>query len=77
MRVKQGVVTSNKMQNTVVVSVNTDKKDSKYLKRFTITKKFYADTNGKEVKEGDKVEIAECRPLSRTKRWKVINIITK
>ena len=77
MRTKKGIVTSDKMNNTVIVSVDTDKKHAKYFKRFTQTKKFYADTNGKEVKLNDTVEIVETRPLSKQKRWKVINVISK
>ena len=77
MRTKAGVVTSAKMQNTVTVTVHRYVMHPMYEKRFRVTKKFLADTNGQEVKEGDQVVITECRPLSKRKCFKVTEITKK
>lgn len=74
MRTKTGTVVSAKMQKTIVVSVHTYKRHPKYLKRYRITKKFYAHDEGSVAKAGDQVMIAETRPLSRLKRWKLIEL---
>lgn len=70
-----GTVHSNKMQNTVVVRIEEVKVHPKYHKRYRIFKKFNADTAGQTFNIGDKVEIIETRPISKTKKWKVINKI--
>ncbi len=72
----QGVVVSDKMQKTVVVSVTHEKKHPKYLKQYKVTNRFKAHDENKEYKVGDKVIIEETRPLSRDKRWKVISKIS-
>jgi len=65
-----GKVISNKMEKTVVVLVDRIKKDSKYQKRYKISKKYKAHDANKECQEGDIVIIEECRPLSHDKRFK-------
>ncbi len=75
MRTKKGVITSAKMQNTVVVTVHAYMNHPVYGKRFRRSKKFMADTNGQDVYEGDLVIISECRPLSKNKRFKVTEIV--
>ena len=72
-----GRVTSNKMQKTVVVRVERRVRDPLMGKIITRTKKYHAHTETNEFKEGDLVEIAECRPLSRTKSWKVTRLVEK
>lgn len=72
MRLKKGVVTSNKMNKTLVVSVETYKSHPKYKKRFKVTKKFYAHDEENKFNEGDVVTIKETRPLSKLKRWEVV-----
>ncbi len=76
MRTKRGVVTSDKMEKTVVVSVNTYKTHPKYKKRYRVTNKFYADTNNIDVSMGDEVVINETKPLSKTKRWILVEVVT-
>lgn len=71
MRTKKGIVTSSKMDKTIVVSVNTYKKDSKYNKRFKVTTKFYAHDEANSCNEWDVVVIKETKPLSKTKRWEL------
>ena len=73
MRTIKGVVVSDKMDKTVVVSVDTYKSDPKYKKRYRITKKFHAHDENNSSKEGDVVTIGESRPLSKKKRWTVIS----
>ena len=72
-----GRVTSNKMQKTVVVRVERRVRDPLMGKTITRTKKYHAHVDSGEFGEGDWVEIAECRPLSRTKSWRVTRLIEK
>ena len=69
----EGVVVSDKMVKTVVVAVIQSKMDPKYLKQYKVTKKFKAHDENRQFHVGDKVTISETRPLSKTKRWTVIN----
>lgn len=73
MRTKTGLITSNKMTKTLVVKVTTYKSHPKYKKRFRVSAKFYAHCEDSAAfKIGDTVTIAETRPTSKLKRWKVI-----
>lgn len=67
-----GVVTSDKMNKTIVVSVESSKIHKKYEKRYTVNKKFKVHDEKNQHKVGDKVVFIECRPLSKDKRWRVI-----
>ncbi len=74
---RKGVVTSNRMQKTIVVSVERivmHPKYKKYLKRRTKVK---AHDEKNECQVGDRVLIVECRPLSREKRWRVSRILER
>ncbi|MFA5799575.1 MAG: 30S ribosomal protein S17 [Candidatus Peribacteraceae bacterium] len=77
MRTKTGVITSAKMQKTVVVTVHRSVMHPLYGKRFRVSKKFLADTNGHDIGTGDEVVITECRPLSKRKRFRVTEIRKK
>lgn len=71
-----GVVTSTKMNKTATVLVERVKVHPLYKKRFRVKKKYHAhDELG--VKDGDRVKIKECRPISKTKSWRIIEIIKK
>lgn len=73
MRTKTGVITSNKMQKTVVISVTTYKRHSKYKKQYMVSKKFYAHSEDpSKYNIGDELTIVETRPISKLKRWKVV-----
>jgi small subunit ribosomal protein S17 len=72
-----GRVVSDKMQKTVTVRVERRVRDPLMGKIITRSKKYHAHTETNEFKEGDLVEIAECRPLSRTKSWKVTRLVEK
>lgn len=67
-----GIVVSAKMDKTVVVRVDRVKEHPKYKKRFTVSKNYKVHDERNELKEGDKVNFVECRPLSKDKRWRVI-----
>ena len=72
-----GRVTSNKMQKTLVVRVERRVRDAFMGKTITRSKKYHAHVESGEYGEGDLVEIAECRPMSRTKSWKVTRLVEK
>lgn len=72
MRTKKGVITSSKMDKTVVVSVHSYKNDPKYKKSFRVTSKFYAHDENNSYAEWEVVVIKESRPLSKMKRWVVV-----
>jgi len=76
MRTKKGVVTSTKMDKTVVVSVHTYKSHEKYNKKYRVTKKFYAHDENNSCTEWDIVTIKETRPLSKLKRWDLLEKIS-
>ena len=70
--VLKGVVVSDKMDKTVVVSVSRFIKHPKYGKYYTVSKKYKAHDEDNKFKTGDKVEIIETRPISKDKKFKVI-----
>lgn len=72
-RVLEGVVVSDKMKDTVTVLVERFVKVPKYNKYVVRTKKFKAHNPGNTKKMGEKVQIEECRPISKDKRFTVIN----
>ena len=72
-----GRVVSDKMQKTVTVKVERRVRDPLMGKIITRTKKYHAHVETDEFKEGDLVEIAECRPISRTKSWRVTRLVEK
>ena len=67
-----GVVVSNKMEKTIVVAVETKEKHPLYGKFVNKTTKFVAQDEKNECSEGDRVRIMETRPLSKTKRWRLV-----
>jgi small subunit ribosomal protein S17 len=72
-----GVVVSNKMTKTAVVAVERQVQHPVYKKYIKRTAKFKAHDEKNECSIGDKVKIMEVRPLSKTKRWRVVEIIEK
>ena len=72
-----GIVTSNKMDKTVVVSVQMNEMDKTYGKIKKITYKLNAHDENNESQIGDKVKVMETRPLSKDKRWRVVEIVEK
>ena len=76
-RKRRGVVTSDRMQKTVVVAVERVVMHSKYKKRLKRRAKVKAHDEKNECRVGDRVLIVECRPLSRDKRWRVSQILER
>jgi small subunit ribosomal protein S17 len=72
-----GRVASDKMNKTVVVEVVRFKRDAVYSKYVRVRKRYKAHDEKNEYKVGDRVEIIEHRPLSRSKRWAVVRLITR
>lgn len=75
LRTFKGTVVSDKMNKTVVVTVETLKEHPRYKKRYITTIRYKAHDGKNQCKVGDKVVIQECRPLSKDKRWRVVKII--
>ena len=67
-----GSVVSSAMNKTIVVRVDRMKLHPKYDKRYRVSKKFHVHDEKNAAKVGDTVEFMECRPLSKTKRWRLI-----
>lgn len=75
-KVREGVVVSNKMDKTVTVRVERTVSHPHFHKVVTRAKKYYAHAeNSKEIQEGKKVRIVETRPLSKMKRWRVVEVL--
>ena len=76
-KIRVGRVVSNKMDKTVVVAIETPKRHPLYKKTVRRVVKFKAHDENNKCGVGDIVRIAETRPLSKEKRWRVVEIITK
>lgn len=72
-----GIVTSDKMDKTVVVSVTTTKRHPMYGKVMRLVKKYKAHDENNECAIGDRVMIIESKPLSRHKRWSLVSILER
>lgn len=70
-----GVVKSAKMTKTITVAVTSIKKHYKYPKSFTTTAKYHVHDEKQVAKVGDTVKFVECRPLSATKRWRLVEVL--
>jgi small subunit ribosomal protein S17 len=68
-----GTVVKTAMTKTITVAVETSKVHPKYGKRYKVTQKFLVHDEANKHKLGDKVSFVECRPLSKLKRWRVID----
>lgn len=74
---RTGVVLSNKMEKSITVAVKWKEKHPIYGKFVNKTKKFHAHDEKNECNIGDTVKIMEARPLSKTKRWRLVQIIER
>lgn len=72
-----GLVTSDKMEKTIVVSTERKVKHPIYGKFVRQTKKFKAHDEKNDAKVGDTVRISETRPLSKTKRWRLVEVVER
>lgn len=76
-KVREGVVTSTKMDRTAVVSVIERVRHPRYFKTVQRTKKLYVHDPAGDTRPGDRVRVMETRPISKTKRWRLVEIIER
>ena len=76
-KVREGVVVSNKMDKTAVIAVVERVRHPKYAKFVMRTKKLYAHDETNDVNIGDRVRVMETRPLSKNKRWRVVEVLER
>ena len=76
-KVREGVVVSDKMDKTVTVAVIERVRHPKYAKFVMQTKKLYAHDEANDAHAGDRVRIMETRPLSKQKRWRVVEVLER
>lgn len=76
-KLREGIVVSDKMDKTIVVAIETMTLHPIYKKRVKKTMKFKSHDENNVAQTGDKVRIMETRPLSRDKRWRLVDIIEK
>jgi small subunit ribosomal protein S17 len=74
---KVGIVTSSKMQKTIVVKVIRLRAHRLYGRVMRITKKFYAHDESGQAQPGDTVRIVETRPMSKLKRWRLVEVVQR
>jgi small subunit ribosomal protein S17 len=76
-KVREGIVVSTKMDKTAVVKVVDRVRHPRYRKTLQRTTKFYAHDETNDVREGDRVRIQETRPLSKLKRWRILEVLER
>jgi len=76
-KVREGIVSSSKMDRTLVVEVVERVRHPKYNKFVMRTKKLYAHDEANDANIGDRVRVMETRPLSKTKRWRLVEILER
>ena len=76
-KVRDGIVVSSKMDRSIVVAVVERVRHPKYNKFVMRTKKLYAHDEANDAREGDKVRVQETRPLSKTKRWRLVEVVER
>ena len=76
-KIRVGRVVSDKMDKTIVVAIEDNVRHPKYGKIMKRTVKIYAQDDNNECRVGDKVSVMETRPLSKTKRWRLVQIVEK
>ena len=77
LKIREGIVVSDKMNSTLVVAVNERVSHPRYSKTVQRTKKLYVHDEKNEAKVGDKVRVQETRPLSKLKRWRLTEIVER
>ena len=76
-KVREGIAVSTKMDKTVVVAVVDRVRHRRYQKTMQRTKRLYAHDETNDVREGDRVRVAETRRLSKQKRWRVVEVLER
>ena len=76
-KVREGIAVSTKMDKTVVVAVVDRVRHPRYQKTVQRTKHLYAHDETNDVREGDRVRVAETRPQSKQKRWRIVQVLER
>lgn len=76
-KVREGLVVSTAMEKTAVVAVTERVRHPKYAKTVQRTRKLYAHDEENQAAKGDRVLVAETRPLSKTKRWRLVEVLER
>ena len=76
-KIREGIVRTSSMDKTAVVVVTTRKPHPLYRKTMVRTKKLFAHDENNDVRPGDRVRIAETRPLSKLKRWRIVEVLER
>jgi small subunit ribosomal protein S17 len=72
-----GIVTSAKMEKTIIVKVTRLVQHKLYHRVIRVSKKFYAHDEERKARQGDTVRLVETRPLSKLKRWRLVEVVTR
>jgi small subunit ribosomal protein S17 len=76
-KVREGLVVGSKMDKTVIVAVTERVRHRRYGKTLQRTNKLYAHDEANDAREGDRVRVAETRPLSKLKRWRIVEVLER
>ena len=76
-KMREGVVVSSKMDKTIVISIVERVRHPTYAKFVQRTKKLYAHDEANDAKVGDRVRVMETRPLSKLKRWRLVEVLER
>jgi small subunit ribosomal protein S17 len=76
-KVREGIVVSNKMDKTIVISIVERVRHPKYAKFVQRTKKLYAHDEANDANIGDRVRVMETRPMSKQKRWRLVEVLER
>jgi small subunit ribosomal protein S17 len=76
-KVREGIVSSSKMDKTIVVTVVDKVRHDRYSKTIQRTLKLHAHDETNDAKVGDRVQVQETRPLSKTKRWRLVTVLER
>jgi small subunit ribosomal protein S17 len=76
-KIREGVVTSAAMDKTIIVTVTERVRHMKYKKTVLQTKKLHTHDEANDAKVGDRVRVMETRPLSKTKRWRLVDVLER
>jgi small subunit ribosomal protein S17 len=76
-KVRQGVVVSDKGDKTITVAIDMVRRHKRYHKIMRSTVKLYAHDESNDAHEGDTVRVQECRPMSRSKRWRLVDVVER
>ena len=76
-KTREGIAVGVKMDKTVIVAVVDRVRHARYQKTMQRTKRYYAHDEANDVREGDRVRIAETRPMSKLKRWRIVEVLER